>query len=52
VGDGAVVFRSTLGSRCVVGNRAYIDGSQPAPGTVVPDGTILIDNVNQGLIEW
>jgi len=52
VGDGSIVFRSTLGHDCVIGSRALVDGSQLAPGTVVPSGTILIDNVSQGQIEW
>ena len=38
------------GSR--IGFRAYVDGSQLAPGTVVPDRAIFINNVFLGFVEW
>ena len=52
VGDWAVVFRSTIGKGSVIGVRAFVDGSQLAPGTVVPDRTIIIDNKRVGSVEW
>jgi carbonic anhydrase/acetyltransferase-like protein (isoleucine patch superfamily) len=52
VGDGAVVFRSLIGSGSTIGNRAFVDSCDLPPGTVVPAMTILIGNVNQGMVEW
>ena len=48
----AVVFRSTIGDNCRIGPYAYIDGSQLAPGTVVPRGAIIINNQYRGQVEW
>ncbi|MEP7344346.1 MAG: hypothetical protein ABI877_03725, partial [Gemmatimonadaceae bacterium] len=50
--DWSVVFRSTLGKGSVIGTRAYIDGSQIAPGAVVPDRAIIIKNKQVGTVEW
>jgi len=50
--DWAVVFRSTIGNNCVIGAYAYIDGSQLAPGTVVPRGAIIINNQYLGKVQW
>jgi carbonic anhydrase/acetyltransferase-like protein (isoleucine patch superfamily) len=52
VRDWAVVFRSTIGRGSVIGVRALVDGSQLAPGTVVPDRTIMIGNKVVGIVEW
>ena len=52
VGAWAVVFRSNIGDDCVIGPYAYIDGSQLAPGTIVPRGAIIIDNVYRGQVQW
>jgi len=52
VGAGAVVERSTLGAGSVIGARAYVSDSTVAPGRVVPPGTVLIDNVVAGRVEW
>ena len=52
VGDWAVVFRSTIGKGTMIGIRALVDGSQIAPGTVVPDRAIIIDNKRVGTVEW
>jgi hypothetical protein len=41
VKDWAVVFRSKIGTNVTIGVRAYIDGHL-APGTIVPDRTIMI----------
>jgi carbonic anhydrase/acetyltransferase-like protein (isoleucine patch superfamily) len=50
--DWAVVFRSTIGNNCVIGAYAYIDGSQLAPGTVVPRGAIIVNNQYLGKVQW
>jgi carbonic anhydrase/acetyltransferase-like protein (isoleucine patch superfamily) len=47
-----VVFRSTIGNNCVIGPYAYVDGSQLAPGTVVPRGAIIINNQYLGKVQW
>ena len=52
VGAMAVVFRSVLGDNVVVGDRAFVDGSTLAAGTNEPANTILINNVNEGNVEW
>jgi len=52
VGDWAVVFRSTIGKGSTIGIRALVDGSQLAPGTIVPDRAIIIDNKRVGTVEW
>jgi carbonic anhydrase/acetyltransferase-like protein (isoleucine patch superfamily) len=50
--DWAVVFRSTIGDNCVIGPYAYVDGSQLAPGTVVPRGAIIVNNQYLGKVQW
>jgi carbonic anhydrase/acetyltransferase-like protein (isoleucine patch superfamily) len=52
VGDWAVVSGSTVGSGSEIGFRAYVENSQLAPGTVVPDRAIIIGGVNLGSVEW
>ncbi|MBP6774606.1 MAG: hypothetical protein KA154_16535, partial [Gemmatimonadaceae bacterium] len=52
VKDWAVVFRSKIGANVTIGVRAYIDGSHLAPGTIVPDRTIMIRDKIVGLVEW
>jgi carbonic anhydrase/acetyltransferase-like protein (isoleucine patch superfamily) len=52
VGDGAIVFRSVVGSNCVIGNRSLVDRCTLPPGTTVPALTILIDNAVFGTVEW
>jgi len=52
IGSSAVVDRSSLGSGATIGARAYVASSKlPAHAVVLP-GTILINNVVQGTIEW
>jgi carbonic anhydrase/acetyltransferase-like protein (isoleucine patch superfamily) len=48
----AVVFRSTIGDNSVIGPYAYVDGSQLAPGTVVPRGAIIVNNQYLGQVQW
>jgi carbonic anhydrase/acetyltransferase-like protein (isoleucine patch superfamily) len=52
VRDWSVLFRSKVGKGSVIGVRAYIDGSHLAPGTIVPDRTIMIKDKVVGLVEW
>jgi carbonic anhydrase/acetyltransferase-like protein (isoleucine patch superfamily) len=52
VKDWAVVFRSKVGRGVTIGVRAYVDGSQLAAGTVVPDRAIMIKNKIVGTVEW
>ena len=52
VGERAVVFRSSLGDNCTIGDGALVDSCTLSPGTIVPANTILINNTNQGTITW
>lgn len=52
VGDWSVVFRSKIGAGVSIGVRAYVDGCHLAPGTVVPDRTIMIKDKVVGMVEW
>jgi carbonic anhydrase/acetyltransferase-like protein (isoleucine patch superfamily) len=51
IGAWDVVFRSTIGDRCVIGAYAYIDGSTVPPGTFVPRGAIIINNQYLGRVQ-
>jgi carbonic anhydrase/acetyltransferase-like protein (isoleucine patch superfamily) len=51
IGAWDVVFRSTIGNRCVIGPYAYIEGSTLPPGTVVPRGAIIINNQYLGRVQ-
>ena len=52
VGAGAVVEQSTIGNGAAIGARAYVVNSTVPAGAVVPPGTILIDDVVVGAVEW
>ena len=52
IGNGAVVLGTNIGDGVTVGARAYVTNSTLAAGTVVPDGAIIINNVNQGSVQW
>ena len=52
VKDWSVVFRSKVGDGVTIGVRSYIDGSHIAPGTVIPDRTIMIRDKVVGTVEW
>lgn len=52
VAAGAVVFRSTLGDGCQIGERAVVDGCSLPAGTQVPAGKILVGNQDMGQVEW
>lgn len=52
LGDGAVVFRSTIGAGSTVGRRSAVVGSDVPPGTVIPDGVIYLNDEIFGPVEW
>lgn len=52
MGDWSVVFRSSVGDGSVIGFKALVDGCQLAPGTVIPDRAIVVNNVTVGTVEW
>jgi carbonic anhydrase/acetyltransferase-like protein (isoleucine patch superfamily) len=52
VKDWAVVFRSTIGDGSVIGVRAYVDGTNLPPKSVVPDRAIIIGGKQVGVVEW
>ncbi len=52
VREWAVVFRSKVGKGCIIGLKAYVDGSHLRPGTVVPDRAILVNDRIVGYVEW
>jgi carbonic anhydrase/acetyltransferase-like protein (isoleucine patch superfamily) len=52
VRDWSVLFRSKVGKGSVIGVRAYVDGCHLAPGTIVPDRTIMIKDKVVGMVEW
>lgn len=52
IGSGAVVASSTLGDNVSIGSRAYVAVSTLPAGTVVPDGTIIIQNKVLGTVQW
>ncbi len=52
VKDWSVVFRSKVGAGVTIGVRSYVDGCHLAPGTVVPDRTIMIKDKVVGTVEW
>lgn len=52
VGNYSVVFRSIVGNNVKIGNKVYLDKCNLADGTVVPDGTVMINNQVVRKIEW
>ena len=52
IGQNAVVDRSILYSGATIGARSYISNSLIAPNTVIPAGTIMINNVVVRTIQW
>ena len=52
LGDGSVVFRSTIGAGAVIGERSAVVGTDLAPGSVVPPGRIILNGVDSGAVEW
>ena len=52
IGNGAIVDRTSLGAGSTVGDRAYLLNSKFPAGTNIPAGSIYINNVLVGTIEW
>lgn len=52
VGGGAVVDRSSIGSGASIGSRSYLSQSTIAPNAVVAPGSIIINNVLVGTVQW
>jgi carbonic anhydrase/acetyltransferase-like protein (isoleucine patch superfamily) len=52
IGDGAVVFKSTLGAGVKVGERALVMSSDVPAGTQIPAGHLWIDGKDAGTLEW
>ncbi len=51
--DGAVAYRVLLGRGTTLGRRSVVVASDLAAGTVVPDRTVIMNNVVQGYqVEW
>lgn len=48
----SVVFRSIVGNNVKIGNKVYLDKCNLADGTVVPDGTVMIENVVVRTMQW
>ena len=49
---GAVVFRSLIGAGATIGRRSAIVNTDVAPGTVIPDRTIYVNDAVYGRVEW
>ncbi len=43
---------TAIGDSVTIGHECHIDSSMIPDGTVTPDRTILVRNVNRGLIAW
>jgi carbonic anhydrase/acetyltransferase-like protein (isoleucine patch superfamily) len=52
LGEGAVVFRSLIGKGAKIGKRSAIVNTDIAPGTVIEDKVIYINNALFGAVEW
>jgi carbonic anhydrase/acetyltransferase-like protein (isoleucine patch superfamily) len=52
IGAGAVVQATSMGSNVAIGARAYVSKSTLSSGTVIPPGTIMINNVVVRQIQW
>lgn len=52
LGRSSVVDRSSIGAGATIGARAYVSQSTVAPGAVIPDGEILINNQVVGTVAW
>jgi carbonic anhydrase/acetyltransferase-like protein (isoleucine patch superfamily) len=50
--DQSIVFKSHVGSGCVIGEKSAVLNSVLAPGTVIPDRVIYQNNVFFGAVEW
>ena len=52
LGDGAIVFRTLVGNKSVIGKRSAVVGSELKVGTRVPDRTIVVADKVFGRVEW
>lgn len=52
LGAGSVVFRSRVGPGARIGVRSAVINSELPAGAVVPDGTVIQDDVTFGPVEW
>ena len=52
IGAGAVVQATSTGSNVSIGARSYVLKSILASGTVIPAGTVMINNVVVGQVQW
>ena len=49
---GAVVFRSIVGQGAVIGRKCAVINSDLAPGAMIPDRVIYLNNTVIGQVEW
>jgi carbonic anhydrase/acetyltransferase-like protein (isoleucine patch superfamily) len=52
IGAFSVIATSSIGANATIGARSYIAGSTVPAGAVIPPGTIEINNVVKGTIQW
>ena len=52
LGDGSVVFRSTIGDGARIGDRSAVVGTDLPAGAVVPPNTIVLNGEVFGAVEW
>jgi acetyltransferase-like isoleucine patch superfamily enzyme len=52
LGDGSVVFRSTIGDGGRIGDRSAVVGTDLPAGTVVPPDTIVLNGEVFSAVEW
>lgn len=52
IGAWSVFFRSRAADGVTIGFKSLVQQSDLAPGTVVPDRTVMIDNAIFGAVEW
>ncbi len=50
--DQSLVFKSHVGSGCVIGEKSAILNTILAPGTVIPDRVVYNNGVFFGAVEW
>ncbi len=48
----AVVFRSLIGQGATIGEKSAIVNTDVAPGTIIQDRVIYINNTLFGPVEW
>lgn len=48
----SIIFRGFIGAGSMIGFRSVVGSSRLLPGTVIPDRTVFINNMNAGRVEW